>query len=426
MSCTLWGDRVVQCSVWGGRHRRPGCAICAAGVAASEHGEGQAPQRGRTPPTLKGETLLSMALDSSRSGSRQRETSSPFGTPLKKSIMRHHLLLPLFASFALAACGQPMDGLEGDDGSFGSLSQPIVNGTLSEEADNAAVFIHVLPDHICSATLIAPNLIATALHCITDSSANSFTCNSDGTLSEDSQNAGAGRMGELLDPEGLSVRVGPDSVNAEPAAWGIESIGTGSGQICRNDIAFVVLDRNVDAPVAKVRLDYGVRTGDRVRVMGYGAREDGRNGQRYVREGVRVVDVGPASDNATSVSAAPKTFVVTEGPCQGDSGGPAISEETGALVGVYSLSAGSTCVATGVRNVYTALASFAGLAREAFAAAGAEPILDEPPTAPVAPPAVRENACSLASSPRSGGAGSLGFVMLGALGLGLVARRRRV
>jgi len=340
--------------------------------------------------------------------------------------MRHHLLLPLFASLTLAACGQSADGFGSDDDSFGSLSQPIVNGEPSEDAaDNSAVFIHTLPDHVCSGTLIAPNLVATALHCITDSYAGQFTCNPDGTLSEDSQNAGEGRMGDMLDPAGISVRVGPDSRGNEPAAWGVESFGTGSAQICRNDIAFVLLDRDVDAPITPVRLDYGVRTGDRVRVLGYGAREDGRDGQRYVRTGVRVVDVGPASDNATSVSAAPKTFVVTEGACQGDSGGPAISEETGALVGVYSLSAGSTCIATGVRNVYTALASFEGLAREAFAESGHEPILDAPPAAPEAPPVVGENTCSIARAPGSVGGGSLGFLGFAAVGLALASRRRR-
>lgn len=338
--------------------------------------------------------------------------------------MRYPLLPLLLTSLALAACGAPVDDLGADDGALGAASQAIVNGDPSDTADNSTVFIHVLPDHVCSATVIAPNLIATALHCVTDSYSGSFTCNPDGTLSQDSQSSGEGRMGALLDPAGISVRVGPTSIGVEPAARGLETIGTGSAQICRNDIAFVVLDRDLDVPVAKVRLDYGVKTGDRVRVLGYGAREDGRNGLRYVREGVRVVDVGPASDNTTSVSAAPKTFVVTEGPCQGDSGGPAISEETGALVGVYSLSAGSTCVASGVRNVYTALASFAGLAREAFAAAGAEPLLDEPPAEPVPPPVVSENSCSIAA-PRASAPGSLGLLTLAALGLGLVARRRR-
>jgi MYXO-CTERM domain-containing protein len=339
--------------------------------------------------------------------------------------MRHHLLFSLCASFALAACGQGADGYyEGGATAFGSVSQPIVNGVSSGPEDDTAVYVHTAPDQACSGTMIAPNLVATALHCISHVSPGSFVCNPDGTLSDGSQAQGAGRMGTIAEAGDVSIIVGSNALHVEPSAYGIQLFGSGSSQICRADIGFIVLDRNLDLPITPVRLDYSVRSGDTVRVMGYGANELGNDTVRFTRSGVRVVDVGPTSDNATSISAAPRTFVVTEGPCQGDSGGPAISEETGGLVGVYSLAAGETCTAVGVRNVYTNLSSFSGLALEAFAAAGAEPILDAAPTEPEAPSAVSENACSLGSTSASGSLGTSLFAVAG-LGLALSLRRRR-
>ncbi len=334
--------------------------------------------------------------------------------------MRHPLRLTLCASLVLAACGQAEEASE-----LGSLTQAIVNGDESGPEDDTAVYVYTAPDQACSGTVIAPNLVATALHCVTDSNPRFFACNTDGTLSDESSATGDGRLGALVPPENVSIRVGAQTLGVQPVAFGERLFGTGATQICRGDIAFIVLDRALDVPVTPVRLDYGVRSGDRLRVMGYGKTESSHIGVRLVRSGVRVIDVGPTSEDEPSITAAPRTFVVYEGPCQGDSGGPAFSEDTGALVGVYSLAAGDTCTSVGVRNVYTSLSSYAGLAREAFAAAGAEPILDEPEAEPEAPPIVPDGGCNLAHSRRDASSGASGLLAAAALGLAFSLRRKR-
>lgn len=333
--------------------------------------------------------------------------------------MRRGLVSALALTWAVA-CGHAVD-----EPGLGTLEQPIYGGTESDESDDAAVFVLSTPpngDHQqCTGTLIAPNLVATALHCITLSETGTFSCAADGSIS--GATAADGRIGALVSPEDVAIRVGTVVVGKAPAAFGARLFGTGSNQVCRNDIGFILLDRDVDAPLAKVRLSGKMLSGSTVRIVGYGEREVSPTERRYARNGLRVVDVGPESDSEPSISASPRTFVVTEGPCHGDSGGPAFSEETGALLGVYSLTAGESCAGVGIRNVYTTLAPFSGLALEAFAAAGAEPLLEELEPEPTAPPIVAESGCALQATASAGSTPSL--LALAALALGLAFRRRR-
>src|SRR5690606_26133018 len=139
----------------------------------------------------------------------------------------------------------------------------------------------------CTGTLIAPNLVATALHCIAFSSEGTFKCNPDGSL--DPNSPGDGAIGQLLPAANVKVYSGTSILGAEPAAVGSRLIGTGSNQICRNDLAFIVLDRELDLPVAPVRLSRDVRRGERVLIVGYGQTEEDSSEGRYRRGNRRVV-----------------------------------------------------------------------------------------------------------------------------------------
>lgn len=327
------------------------------------------------------------------------------------------------ALLALAAgCGNAADAPE-----LGALEQPIVNGVASDEGDDAVVYVHTKSREAgsisCTGTMIAPNLVATALHCVTQSDLGVFTCRPDGSLNPGDEEKG--RMGALVAASDVSITVGAQLIGASPAARGARLLGTSSPQICRGDIAFVVLDRDLeDLPIASVRLDRGVRTGDHIRAVGYGQTEEYGSSGRRARAGLRVIDVGAESEDDVSISASPRTFVVDEGPCHGDSGGPAFAEDTGGLVGVYSLAAGGACTGVGVRNVFTRLSSYSALALQAFEAAGAEPLLDEASSGPTRPPIVPESGCNVAPS-RSGTPEAWGLAGLVALAAALRVRRRR-
>lgn len=323
----------------------------------------------------------------------------------------------LIAFNVLFACGHA-----DEPATLGQLEQPIVFGQSSESSsEDGVVYILSSPPGLspsfCTGTLIAPNLVATALHCVTYTELGFFSCAADGSV--EPVNPGDGNVGALAPPDKVEIFMGTALPPAEPAAVAARLLGTGSTQICRNDLAFIVLDRALDAPIAAVRLSGEMTRSESVRVVGYGQTEvDGARTARVTRAGVRIVDVGPTTDGAPTGTAAPRTFVVNEGPCHGDSGGPAFSEETGALLGVYSLAAGPSCTGVGIRNVYTSLAPFSGLALQAFEAAGAEPQLEEAEPEPERPPVVPEQGCSLVQSPRPASPAStalLTALMLGAL-----------
>jgi hypothetical protein len=316
------------------------------------------------------------------------------------------------------------------------LRAAIVNGEISDETDDAVVKVEASPEggdaSACTGTMIAPNLVVTALHCVAYYTGGRFRCNADGTLT--STEPKAGELGALASPEQIRILTGV-TPSPEPIAVGARVFGTGATEICRNDFAVVLLDRDLDLPVVPLRLERSVRRAQSMRVVGYGSTEEGMSDvvRRY-RAGVTVTDVGPDAFGQATTSAAPRTFVLSEGACFGDSGGPAFSEETGALVGVYSLSVGTTCTTQGVRNIYTKLSPFKSLVDQAFAAAGYEPLLEPPdPNEPEPVPPDPVDDPFAGSGSRSSGCSATGlpvkrsaaFAALGGLVLAAVTRRRR-
>jgi Trypsin len=284
-------------------------------------------------------------------------------------------LLPLVACVACGG-GTPEESSE--------AQQAIIGGEPSPPTQDAVVAVKAptSPGEMsgCTGTLIAPNLVATALHCVAFYTAGSFSCNPDGTLG--TQRPGDGAIGEVVVAQQVEIRTGADAMALPDAsALGIAVLGTGTTQICRGDLAVVVLDRELELPIAPIRLSRLPEVGEPVEAAGYGATGGDSTPGRSRRGGLFVSDVGPSGAPEPKATAAPGTFVVGEGPCYGDSGGPAFDETTGALLGVFSLVAGSSCTALGVRNVYTTLASFSDVILDGFELAGATPTFEPEPGA---------------------------------------------
>jgi MYXO-CTERM domain-containing protein len=165
-------------------------------------------------------------------------------------------------------------------------------------------------------------------------------------------------------------------------------LSTLSETICTNDIAFVVLDREVDLPVLPLRLDGRAERGEAVTLVGYGLDEtmdprdpfELRLQERTRRSGLTIAAVGP--ETVDEVTTTPPRMIVLDGPsgCLGDSGGPLIDSETHALLGIYSLLDGETCLGPNLRHLFGHLPSFRALIDQAFAAADAEPVLERVPS----------------------------------------------
>jgi len=278
----------------------------------------------------------------------------------------------------LAACS-------GEDASrIERTSAAIVGGDVSPTTENAVVLLRNVRGE-CTGTLVAPNLVVTARHCV--SSANlAMICSDRGeTLS-------GGQAGTDYDPAKIAVYVGDSFARKgviDPQAVGARIVHDGSPTLCDHDLAFLVLSKNVEGPTAKVRLTEPPAVGETFRAVGWGLSVDTTLPDRRVsRGGVRITAVGSNKERTVG----PRELSATEGICDGDSGGPALSEKDGALLGVVTrggspraakLKPPEACVGDDIVNVYVSLAAHAKTVRAAFRAAG-QPEPPAPPDDPCA------------------------------------------
>ncbi len=233
-------------------------------------------------------------------------------------------------------------------------------------------------EHGCSATLVAPNLVLTARHCVSGFHEGEFTCTIQGDIDDSFPRVPeqAGEIGLLVPPENVTVHTGIQPDRSKPDAVGVELLSPETDVACRNDIAFLVLDRQLDIPYATLRYGSGMVPGETVHVAGYGL-NDAMLVRRTELSGLDLLGVGPSQFYEVEGQSFPRTFVVGRGPCLGDSGGPAFSEATGELVGVLSLlRPGGDCSSSEARSYYTQVAAFDSLIESAFEAAGQAELLE--------------------------------------------------
>ena len=282
--------------------------------------------------------------------------------------------------FAACACADP-----GNLPALANERAPVVNGEVSPRGgiEDAVLLLHTTVDGaelICSSSLVAPNLVLTARHCVSHLVQGLFTCTAQGELV--SEDAAAGTLGRQLPADSLEFFSGKVP-RTTPAAYGQEVISTLSETICVNDLAFVVLDRPLDLPVLPLRLGGRAERGEPVTLVGYGLDDamsqteslDVATQPRTHNDTLVVADVGlDVADDSVFSTAPPRTIVV-EGlaGCLGDSGGPLMARKTGAALGVYSLLGGAGCLAANARHLFAHVPVFEALISDAFAAAGAKP-----------------------------------------------------
>jgi S1-C subfamily serine protease len=143
-------------------------------------------------------------------------------------------------------------------------------------------------------------------------------------------------------------------------AHAVRTLHPAGSTLCDADVAFLVLDRNIDdVSVLPMRLHGGIESGDGVLPVGFGGGVANTIGDRAARGHSTVLSVGPASNGDTGAVLGPREFEVDVATCRGDSGGPAIDMRTGEVVGV--ISRGASCTAPG-NHVYTRVDAYASLA----------------------------------------------------------------
>ena len=292
--------------------------------------------------------------------------------------------------------------------SAGEAASPIINGKNSDDSQNAVVLL-VYPVSSteafeCTGTMLAPNLILTARHCVSKTADAAFGCDEKGN------GTAGGTVGQDYVASNLLVFTGTkrplDPFNGKSDAKGVKIFHDDAKNLCNHDLALLLLDRKIDAkPIAPVRLEAPATKGEMFTAVGWGITSTTDSPPvRQQRAGVRIEFVGPNVDATTGLAVGPNEFQVGESICQGDSGGPALDTATGAILGVVSRGGNGqaptpsdpafTCRSG--ENFYTMTSGFKTVILAAYAEAGQDPWIEggpDPRLAKLGEPCAAAEAC---------------------------------
>jgi hypothetical protein len=265
----------------------------------------------------------------------------------------------------------------------GAKIEPGVSGAL------ALITVTRQEVDLCTATLLAPNLVATARHCVAPTSADSVSCADDpgafaAPYSVNSLwvNHASTLSGSLQSFGRLPMTGGSDEFVPVAAVFVPDT-----DDVCGGDLALLLLSEELPAteaaPLAP-SLDDPVKRNDPYTAVGFGDTPDASGqGTRRSRTGLEVSCAPEDCDAPGNIE--PTEFQGGDGVCSGDSGGPAL-DARGRVVGIASRSVNCT------GSVYSAVSGWrefirdvAGRAARAGSYPAPEWLVPEPPPEPEPP-----------------------------------------
>lgn len=246
-----------------------------------------------------------------------------------------------------------------------TIEQGIQNGNV----DNDRKFVVGLRmivnnrQYICSGTLIAPNLVLTAQHCVAHIASQYVIC-------------GQTSFGSKYDPSQVNVTTDTQQNNA--TFYSVKSIHVppGGNDVCDHDIALVILNQNIPSSVTspiEPRLDVPVAPGEEYTAVGYG--HTGNGGGSGTRRSItgRRVSCGGTSTCPNHIAKGREFMTEDSNTCQGDSGGSVLDAQNRVL---GALSRGGPQPGNPYNQCYTSIhtgvAGWASWIRQIAAQASAE------------------------------------------------------
>ena len=250
---------------------------------------------------------------------------------LPTPLLSHLAELAAFAVFAVASasvvgCATPAR----DDDEAGTQEHDVEGGKIDiGTQNNFAVGITSGQDAVCSGTLIAPNLVLTARHCVVADDGNAWvTCKN--------------KFGETLPASELKVTTSANLYRADSFYPAKKVVVPQAEGFCGNDIALILLAKSIPVsearpaiPVVQFDMTSSAQIGKQIAALGYGLTNPSAkdSGLRRVRENIGILCV-PGSKNLActgelSELADSQSEFVTEGfVCSGDSGGGAFEQRS--------------------------------------------------------------------------------------------------